>query len=239
VGVVLLFIVAADAYVMFGIAPVYESKTQFVLVNPPAAPTEVEIKANPALGLLNTNNPYLRLPNPSVVADVLAQRVGGESVRRDLVAAGADEDYEIAPTNALGSGLVIEITGTGASAAQCRRTLELVSERMKNDLRDMQKVNGADDRFLIQALPITPPTEPQRKVTSTVRSLVAVTAAGLVLLFAFVSVAEALGPRRTGRRATDQPKRTLESELTMVLPRLYIGGHQKEAEATDEPVVKE
>jgi len=248
-AVVLAFVAAGNAYVLFGVAPVYECKTQFVLVNPPPPPTDDEIRQNPALAKLNADNPYLRMPNPSVVVDVLAQRVSGENVRRELMAAGADGDYQIAPTNAIGSGLVIEITGTGSTAGQSRRTLDLVSDRMKADLRAMQKVNGADDRFLIQALLISPPTDPQRRVTSTARSLIALTAAGVVALFAFISVAEAVGPRRA-RRRTGQPEFPPGSagpELTIVLPRLEppvdpeatrkLKVHEKRK--PDEPVVTE
>jgi capsular polysaccharide biosynthesis protein len=199
VALVLLFAVAGEAFVLFGIPPQYESKVQYVLINPPAAPTDTEIARDPSLGKLNTNNPYLRLPNPSVVTDVLAQRVSGEGVRRALRAKGADATYLIAPTNAIGSGLVIEITGTGTSVQQASRTIDLVTERMTSELRGMQVVDGANDRFLIKALPVSPPTDPVRKVTSTVRSLIAVAVAAIVVLFGLVSVAEAIPPRRTKR----------------------------------------
>jgi len=197
VFLIVLLAVGGEAFVLFGVPPQYGSKAQYVLINPPAPPTDTEIQRDPSLAGVNHDNPYLRLPNPSVVTDVLAQRVGAEGVRRALRRDGADPDYEIAPTNALGSGLVIEITGTGRSAAQSRRTVGLVSERMTSELRTMQMVNGAADRFLIKALPVSPATDPERKVTGTVRSMIAVAAAAVVVLFAFVSVAEAIPPRRT------------------------------------------
>lgn len=246
VALVVLLALAGEAFVLFGIPPQYESKAQYVLINPPAAPTEVEIQRDPALGKLNRDNPYLRLPNPSVVTDVLAQRVGAEGVRRSLRDQGADPEYEIAPTNALGSGLVIEITGTGTSSGQTRRTVALVSARMTSELREMQVVNGSDERFLIKALPVSPATDPVRKVTSTVRSLIAVAAAAVVLLFGLVSVAEAIPPRRTKRvrpqesRKPDpdsdpepepepaegaEPKRDRftdsDSDITILLPRFH------------------
>jgi capsular polysaccharide biosynthesis protein len=195
--VVALIMIAGDSYVAFGIPPQYESQAQFVLIAPPAAPTESEIERDPTLAKVNANNPYLRLPNPSVVVDILAQRVSGDTVRRQLIAKGADRDYTITSTNAIGSGLVIDIVGTGHSAAAARRTLDLVSETMTVELHEMQKINGAADKYLFEALPINPPTDPTRKVTGTVRSLIAVSAACLVLLFALISIAEAIGPRRT------------------------------------------
>jgi capsular polysaccharide biosynthesis protein len=229
VALAMLLSVGGDAYIAFGIPPQYESKAQYVLILPPSPPTDPQIQRDPSLAKINTNNPFLRLPSLSVVVDVVAQRVSGDTVRRALLAQGADQNYLIASTNAIGAGTVIDITGTGTSAAQARRTLELVSARMKTELHDMQKVDGADDRYLVQAIPINPPTDPVLKITSTIRSIIGVTAAGMVLLFALISIAEAMGPRRTkpvpsvpatGSIPAAQPVSRADSELTIILPRV-------------------
>jgi capsular polysaccharide biosynthesis protein len=227
----MLLSVGGDAYIAFGIPPQYESKAQYVLINPPSPPTDSQIQRDPSLAKVNTNNPFLRLPSPSVVVDVVAQRVSGDTVRRALLAQGADKNYVVASTNAIGAGMVIDITGSGTSAQQARHTLELVSARMKVELHDMQKVDGADDQYLIQAIPINPPTDPLRKITSTIRSIIGVTAAGMVLLFALISIAEAMGPRRARSVPSISPTGSIpvarsvphsDSELTMVLPRQQI-----------------
>ncbi|GAA5183021.1 hypothetical protein GCM10023322_21280 [Rugosimonospora acidiphila] len=208
VSVILALIVVGCAYVVFGIPPQYQSQVQYVLIEPPPAATPDQIKDDPALGKLNPNNPYTRLPNPSIVVDVLSQRVSADGVRDDLIKQGADRDYTMAATPELGSGLVIEIIGTGHSPAGSTKTLDLVVARMKTELHDMQTVDGASDRYLFQALPVSPPTPPVRKVTGTMRSLIAVGAAGIVLMFAAISLAEAIGPRRK-RRARSVPSRHL------------------------------
>lgn len=250
---ILLLTAVGCAYVVLGIPPQYQTQAQYVLVEPPAAPTDEQIQASPALGKLNSNNPYLRMPNPSIVVDVLAQRVSSDNIRQALIDAGADRNYEIASTNTIGSGLVIQITGTGTSPAAASNTLQLVTDRMDVELKAMQKVNGADDRFLFQALPVSPPTPPLRKVTGTLRSLIAVAAAGLVLLFAAISVAEAVPARRqrrvrsvpltpegqvyrveSGGREESQPAHPVEekangdreTDLTIVLPRLRFDGRE-------------
>jgi capsular polysaccharide biosynthesis protein len=241
--VIMLITGGGAAFIVFGIPPQYESQAQYVLVAPPAVPTDTEIQRDPSLGRVNTNNPYLRLPNPSVVVDILAQRVSGEAVHDKLVSEGADPNYQVTSTNAIGSGLVISITGTGHSPAEASRTLALVSARTKDELHQMQTVNGANEKYLFQALPINPPTNPIRKVTGTVRSLVAVGAAGVVLLFAWISLAEAIAPWRRRRarpaagpavsadstqrldlselRSVPGVGRVDDSEATMVLPRSY------------------
>lgn len=204
---VLLIAAAANGYVAFGVPPQYESHAQFVLIAPPTPPSEAAIERDPELAKINTNNPYLRLPNPAVVVEVLAQRVSADAVRRELIAQGADRDYVISSTNEFGSGLVIDVVGTGTSAEAAVRTLELVTARMQVELRTMQKVHGADDRYLFQALPVSAPAEPIRKVTGTFRSMVAVSAACVVLLFGLISVADAIGTRRTakGNQTIDSP----------------------------------
>ncbi|MDT5036725.1 MAG: hypothetical protein QOE03_1910 [Micromonosporaceae bacterium] len=193
----LALVAGAVAGVVFATPKQYESTAQYVLISPPPAPSDAQIQRDPGLGRLNSDNPYLRVPSPSVVVDVLAQRVSGDTVRQALINQGADKDYQIAGTNAVGSGMVISIVGTGHSAALSRRTTGLVASRMQTELHDMQKVNGADDRFLIQALPIGPTADPVRKITSTIRAAIATLAGGMVLLFVVVSVAEARSVRRT------------------------------------------
>jgi capsular polysaccharide biosynthesis protein len=215
-----LLVVCGDAYVLFVIPPTYESQAQYVLISPPAPPTDAQIAANPPLGLLNDNNPYLRLPS-SVVVDVLAQRVSGDAVRRDLIAQGADRNYVISSTNTIGNGLVIQITGTGHSAAQAQHTLDLVANRTKTELQTMQTIDGADSRFLFQVLAINAPTDATRKITGTMRSLIAVTAAGVILMFGFISVLEALPTRRRPRHGEAAVAGSQsDSDLTMVLPRM-------------------
>jgi capsular polysaccharide biosynthesis protein len=254
--VILLLTAGGCAYVVLGIAPQYTTQAQFVVVEPPAPPSDADIQANPELGKLNSNNPYLRLPNPSIVVDVLSQRVSSDTVRQSLIDAGADRNYEIASTNTIGSGQVVQITGTGTSAAAASRTLQLVTARMEVELKAMQKVNGADDRFLYQALPVSPATPPLRKVTGTLRSLIAVAAAGVVFLFGAVSIAEAVPARRKRRIrsvapasdgqlyrsdpgareeslsapvAEEKANGDREADLTIVLPRLRFDGRDGQA----------
>src|SRR5690348_2270190 len=129
--VILVLTAGGCAYVVLGIPPQYTTQAQFVVVEPPAPPSDADIQANPELGKLNSNNPYLRMPNPSIVVDVLAQRVSSDTVRQALIDAGADRNYEIASTNTIGSGLVVQITGTGTSSAGATRTLQLVTDRME------------------------------------------------------------------------------------------------------------
>jgi capsular polysaccharide biosynthesis protein len=231
VAILALLVIGGDVFVLFVIPPTYESQAQYVLISPPPPPTDQQIAKDPSLELLNDNNPYLRLPS-SVVVDVLAQRVSGDAVRRDLVSQGADTSYVVSSTNTIGNGLVIQITGTGHSAVQARHTLDLVAARIKSELQGMQTIDGADKRFLFQALPINAPTDATRKITGTVRSLIAVSAAGVILLFGFISVLEAIPSRRRRPRVnnTTASAGQSDSDLTMVLPRMHKGSGSSHGE---------
>ncbi|MGY1631537.1 hypothetical protein ACI784_07510 [Geodermatophilus sp. SYSU D01186] len=201
----------------------YESTASFVLAYPPAPPTAEQIAEDPALGQINYNNPYLRFTNDSTVGQVLANRVGSIPVRQELVDAGADDQYAIGPSTAFGSsGLVIGVTATGTSPAQADRTMDLVTQRMQQELAEMQTIYGADEQALITALPVAEPSAPAAVLSGLVRSLVGVVAVGVIVLFAALSLAErressAVHPtRRRGARGRAQADAdtTPENRLT-------------------------
>jgi hypothetical protein len=110
----------------------YEARASYVLVNPVPDPTPAQLAVDPSLAQVNRNNPYLRFSNQATVGQVLAGRVSGGAVRQDLEARGADSGYVIAPSADFGGGTgrVMDLTGTGTSAAQAELTLDLVTQRM-------------------------------------------------------------------------------------------------------------
>ena len=97
--------------------PVYEAKSSYVLINPPAPPTPDEVAHDPALGRVNADNPYTRFTDPSVVIQVLTGALNSESARRALEDAGADSRYTVAPSAEPGyfTSPIVYITGVGAT----------------------------------------------------------------------------------------------------------------------------
>jgi hypothetical protein len=180
----------------------YASQASFVLANPAEPPTAWQIAQNPELGGVNYNNPYLRFTNDTTVSQVLSDRIEAEAVRQEMVAAGADGNYSIAPSTSFGSsGQILGLTATGASPAQADLSMQLVTQRMKQELLSMQKVYGADDGVLITALPVAPPSVPKEVLAGSVRSLVGIAGAGVILLFAAISISERLpSSKANGRR---------------------------------------
>ncbi|SFN98985.1 Capsular polysaccharide biosynthesis protein [Geodermatophilus obscurus] len=181
----------------------YRATASYVLVNPLPPPTDEEIAANPSLAQGNRDNPYLRFTSEATVGQVLAGRVNSGTVREALAAQGANPAYELAPSPS--SAQIIDVAGTGTSAAEAEATLRLVSERMVQELYDAQTVNGADDAALIEALPVAEPTPASVVLSGTVRSLVGVVGAGVVVLFVTISLAEARDARRRELEAGAEP----------------------------------
>ncbi len=198
-GIVLAITGLAVAWLLLFMPRNYQAKSEFVLVNPAPAPTDAQIEKDPTLAQINRNNPYLRFANEGTVGHVLSGRMSGDSVREALQAQGADPDYTIAPSPT--SGQVIDITGTGTSAQQAETTLRLVSERTLAELEAMQRVYGAQDVALIRALPVADPTGANVVLSGTIRMLVGILGAGVIVLFAAISIAEA---RRAGPKPNEQ-----------------------------------
>jgi hypothetical protein len=182
---------------------VYEVQASYVLVNPPV-PSDADLVRNPALRNLNSNNPYLRFGSQAMVGQVLASRLGGQQVRASLIAAGADKDYMVTPSNDFGgAGQIVQVTALGPTPESSAHTADLVITRMVAELKTMQKIYGADDRYLMTALPIEPPGLPQQQTSGAMRSVIGIAGAGAIVLFTAISVAQAVEQtRRTpkGRR---------------------------------------
>jgi hypothetical protein len=176
----------------------FNAYASYVLVNPVPPPTDRDVASNPSLAQGNSNNPYLRFASEGTVGQVLVARLSGDAVRQALVGEGADPGYTVSQSpNSL---QIMDLVGTGRSAQEAEKTLELMSDRVQAELHAMQQVYGADDSTLITVLPVAPPTDAHLIVSGTVRTLVGVVAAGVLVLFAAISLAEA---RRRIREETD------------------------------------
>ena len=74
--------------------PVYEASSSYILINPPAPPTPEDIARDPSLGRINSDNPYTRFADQSVMIEVLASTMASESAQRALLEAGADTSLQ-------------------------------------------------------------------------------------------------------------------------------------------------
>jgi capsular polysaccharide biosynthesis protein len=197
--VVLLTLLGA-VYVVVVKEPTYEASSSYILINPPPPPTAEDIARNPALGNVNADNPYTRFADQTVVVQLLASTLSGESARRALMNAGADSRYAVAPTSEFGySTPIVQITGVGASPKVAVRTAKVVGQAVSRELDRLQQSEGVDSRYRIKTYQVDAPDGAQLRASGQLRALVGVLALGAVLLFVVVSVADALTTLRRER----------------------------------------
>ncbi|WP_158371309.1 hypothetical protein [Cellulosimicrobium cellulans] len=191
----LLLSLAAAAYV-YGFAPrSYEATSTYALVNP-AVPTTEELEGDPALAALNGDNPYLRSADTNLITDALIARLGAASTVEQLEADGVGTDYGVGP-GVGGNGFVVDITGVGPTPEAAVATTTAVGTVLEAELEDLQRVNGADDRYLFTPLLLAPPDDATEQFSSRLRAVIVVLLGGAVLVFGAAS----LGRWRSGTRA--------------------------------------
>ncbi|BCW63236.1 chain-length determining protein [Paenarthrobacter sp. TYUT067] len=216
-----LLLTAVAAVYMFSYAPrTYEARTTYAIVAP-QVPTAEQIEKDPALGLLNTDNPYLRSADTSLVAQVAVTRLNDVATGDFLAEQGLSTDYKVErPSDAF----LIDISGISDDKAQAISTAKALGERLEQDLRTIQAINGASDRYLFTALVVASPEKATEQFSSRLRSVIVVVVAGLVLTLGAVSLARAVETTRNreSKSKNDPRKRSLrkisESNPTLVLP---------------------
>lgn len=196
---IVLTIVAAALVFLYGPRE-YESTISYALVDP-QVPTTEQIQLNPALGLLNSDNPYLRSSDPNLISNVLITRLNAESTQDIMKRQRLSDTYEAAPGGG-GQGLIVTITASGESARQSLSTTRELGRIFQADLRTIQKINGADDRYLFTSIIVDQPDRATEKFSSRLRTVIIVTIAGVILVFGAVSLGNAID--RSRRRRTQK-----------------------------------
>ncbi|MFB9074637.1 hypothetical protein ACFFX0_26990 [Citricoccus parietis] len=106
------------------------------------------------------------------------------------------------PPDGTSSGMM-NLTVEGSSPEVATETVTFLSEEFTRIMREVQKVNQADDLYLIEALPISGSAPAQEVFSSRLRFTAVLGVAGMVLLFAAVSLAESIAASR--RRTRTDP----------------------------------
>jgi hypothetical protein len=200
--------IAGVVYVLLLGPRLYQSSATYVLVNP-QVPTAEQLDRSARLARLNSNNPYLRSPDPSLIVQVMAAKLSAGATARKLQDAGLGPDYTVAQS--AGNSQMLVVTGTGETAEKSIATTVWLTVELERELRTVQKVNGAADLYLFAALPVDVDATAVEKVSSRLRSVILVGVGGAVLLFSVVSLAAAWSPRST---------RFLEPEVVEAQPQV-------------------
>jgi hypothetical protein len=203
---VIAITVAGVFYVAAVKKPVYQTTASFALISPPPPPTLQQVQKDPALGRVNSNNPFVNYGSLSIVADLLAQVVSANTARAALVKQGADARYVVAPDQQFGlSAPLLQVTGVGVSSAAAIRTATLVGQALGQQMAALQAARHVDSHYWIEPLEVTAPDSATLQLSSKLRLLVGVLAIGVILLFVVVSTMNALEERRS-RKLVREPE---------------------------------
>lgn len=193
-----LFLTLIAAIYVFQFGPrYYESSVSYALVNP-RTPSDKELAANADLDKGPTSNPFMRSSDPGLITEVIIARLNASTVSDSLKAEGLSPDYTVAK-GVNGNGFLVAITGSGDSEQQALATTRALGGILETELRDVQKVNGAEDSSLFTALSVTPLNNATEQFASRLRSIVMVFIGGVILMFGAVSVGRSLEASRSRR----------------------------------------
>jgi capsular polysaccharide biosynthesis protein len=210
---VIILTAMAAFYVVKVKPPVYQAQASLLMV-PPSPPTAGQIAADPALGKINSNNPYINYGDLSVIADTLIDVVTDPANEQVLVAQGADPRYELTLSTDYGNPPIIDITGIGRTPAIAIRSAQLVTKTAQQDLVTLQSSQGVNSLYMIKGTQLVTPAQASQSVSSKLRTLIAVLAIGILVLFVAVSLVEAVERRRSqkARRAAANARTSPEEQ---------------------------
>ncbi len=193
---VLVLVLAGLIYVVKIKPPEYQSDAEILLVNPPAAPTQQEINADPSLAKIDTYNPYLAYGDLTLVGDPVVDLVTSHSAQQALAAEGVSPKYQVAMSSDSGNPPIIDITGIGTTAASAVDAAQLVTRAAVADLLTLQQAQGVPPHYMINGQVVLPAKSAQVQVTPKLRAIIEVLGVGVILLFLVISIAEAFARKR-------------------------------------------
>jgi hypothetical protein len=212
---VLFLTFIAAAYVLVVRPPEYASNSALTLIYPPAAPTSNQIASDPSLSKVNADNPYEAYGDLTVVGAVVQQAMGSDSIVAQLRKEGVEDGYSITsdPTT---TNPIIHVEGVGATPAAALRATTILGEQIGATLNQLQANEHVADHYRITTQVLNTPNVPSLKISSKLRSLIAVLVAGLIMMFVALSIRRGIvehkGAKRDARAAQAEPSE-LPSEL--------------------------
>lgn len=203
---VLILTMLGAVYVVKIKPPVYQADASILLTNPPGQATPSQIAQNPELKTTSPYNTYVDYGSLDVVANTIMDIVRSAAQQAPLMADGAGSKYQLALSTDYGNPPIIQITGVGASPQAAITSASAVIKGLKSALYQLQVSKGVNPFYMITAVDIVKPTDAGKSSSGNLRSLVGVLAGGIILLFAAISVMDAVerrrrvagGPRSTG-----------------------------------------
>ncbi|MGB3771530.1 MAG: hypothetical protein WBA00_10325 [Rhodococcus sp. (in: high G+C Gram-positive bacteria)] len=208
----------------------YQATSSFAMITP-SLPSPLEIEQNPELASA-TDNPYLRSSDPTLVLQVGKTRLSSDEAITSLQSDGLSTDFTV------GQGLstsaqILSVTSNAADPDVAVASVRRLGEILDEQIRDVQMVNGASQRYLITVQPINEATGATERISSRLRNAAVAGIGGLVLLIAAVAVARSVDEsRRTAAAPVPPEPKTQRAPQTSLSPR-----HTESSRTTEIPAV--
>lgn len=208
-----LAVVVLTAAGMAGAAAVtpttYTAPASYALLFPPRPPTPQDAVENPKLRRLVVSNPLLNFDSKGTATEVLAARMQSDDVRGRLREAGLDGDYEVAvrTTGVVGSGSpILTLTARDTTRARVLDGARALDRQLRAELRGLQGAAVRHPAYLVRPAVMQAPGRVDTAPLSRIRVLVAVFAAGLLILITLLSILDAreLSGSRRGAAHAEQ-----------------------------------
>jgi hypothetical protein len=201
---VIILTVVGLAYVTVLKPKVYQAQASYILINPPAPPSTQQIQQDPALAKLHTDNPYVRFSDLSIVVQLLTQAMSTVDTQQQLAAQGVAPGWTVGPSTQIGFSPIFQVTASAPSPAEATKSARLVSNATTGLLNTLQARDQVSPGYQITALQLQSPNQATLQVSSLLRTVVAVLAVGIIMLFIAVSTASGLEEHRALRRSGEQ-----------------------------------
>jgi hypothetical protein len=130
--------------------------------------------------------------------------VGSPTSQPALAKAGVVPGYTLGLSSDFGNPPIIDIAGVGGSPKAATTSARALVAAVENDLYLVQKSESINPFYMIKALEVVRPDIAQ-KSSGALRSLIAILAVGIILLFLVISVADALEKRRKTDKLAGRP----------------------------------
>lgn len=200
-----IFLLTAVAAVYVGVIkpPVYEATSKILLTYPPQQATKAQKVKNHALRTAVPYNTFTTYGSLQVVANAIMDEVTSPASQSSPLAAGSGAQNQLSLDTDYGDPPIIDITGRGSSRQSAIQNAQVVTAALTSDLAAIQQKAGINSFYMIKADNIVSPSFASASESGKIRSLVAVFAAGVIVLFIALSAADAMAKRRRLAALTD------------------------------------
>jgi capsular polysaccharide biosynthesis protein len=173
--------------------PTYRSSASVVLINPPALPATTP--QNPQIPTA-LQNPYARYNDLSVIVDILVRKLGSESVKNSMKAAGLDGTFEVAANRDFYRGPIIDVAAQSRTAAKAVEGANIVIRELQTQLKSLQDNTGTAASYYITAQLVVGAGRATTIFSPTLRLVLLVAGVGLILTIGAGLLSDARGRRR-------------------------------------------